>query len=90
MNKKELIEEIASSANVSKASAQAVLDAATDTIRKQLKKGDSVVLLGFGTFSVGKRAARTGHNPRTGKPIKIAAARVPKFKAGSKLKDYVN
>lgn len=90
MNKTELIEHIAKSADVSKAAATRALDALIGAVRTTLKKNGSVTLVGFGTFSVGKRAARTGRNPRTGEAIKIKAAKVPKFKPGKALKDAVN
>lgn len=90
MNKSELIEAIAKSANISKATAGDVLDATLSAIKIALKKGKSVTLVGFGTFKVGKRAARMGRNPRTGEAIKIKAAKVPKFSAGKALKDAVN
>ncbi len=90
MNKSELIDAIADSADISKASAGRALDSAVDAVKKALKKGDMVTLVGFGTFYVGKRAARTGRNPRTGTAIKIKAAKVPKFRAGKGLKDAVN
>jgi DNA-binding protein HU-beta len=90
MNKAELIDAIADSADLSKASAGRALDAAIGTITKALKKGDTVTLVGFGTFSVRKRAARTGRNPRTGEEIKIKASKVPGFKAGKALKDTIN
>ena len=90
MNKSELIEAIAKSADISKASAEKALDGALGAIKAALKKGSGVTLVGFGTFKVGKRAARTGRNPRTGEAIKIKAARVPKFSAGKALKDAVN
>ena len=90
MNKSELIEAIAKSADLSKAAAEKALDGALNAIKGALKKGSSVTLVGFGTFKVGKRAARTGRNPRTGEAIKIKAARVPKFSAGKALKDAVN
>ncbi len=90
MNKAELIDAIADSADLSKASAGRALDAALDTITKALKRGDSVTLVGFGTFSVRKRAARTGRNPRTGEMIKIKASKVPGFKSGKALKDALN
>jgi len=73
-----------------KAAAARALDATVDSIKKALKKGDTVSLVGFGTFKVGKRAARNGRNPRTGATIKIKAAKVPKFSAGKGLKDAVN
>lgn len=90
MNKSELIESIARSADMTKADATRALEATIDSIKTALKKGDSVALVGFGTFSVGKRAARTGRNPRTGEAIKIKAAKVPKFSAGKGLKDALN
>ena len=90
MNKTELIEHIAKHADISKAAATRALDAALGAVKTTLKKGGSVSLVGFGTFDVGKRAARTGRNPRTGKNIKIKAAKVPKFRAGKGLKDSVN
>ncbi len=90
MNKSELIDAIAKSADISKAAATRVLDATLDAIKKELKKGDSVTLVGFGTFKVGKRAARTGRNPRTGAAIKIKAAKVPKFSASVNLKDAMS
>ena len=89
MNKSELIDAVASNADVSKAVAGRILDAITGSVTKALKKGDTVALIGFGTFSVKKRAARNGRNPRTGATIKIAAAKVPAFKAGKTLKDSV-
>ena len=90
MNKSDLVDAIAKSADLSKANAARALDATVDTIKKALKKGDTVSLVGFGTFKVGKRAARNGRNPRTGATIKIKAAKVPKFSAGKGLKDAVN
>ena len=90
MNKQELIENIAESADITKASAGRALDSMIDSITRSLKGGDAVVLVGFGTFSVRDRAARTGRNPQTGAEIQIAAARVPAFKAGKALKDAVN
>jgi DNA-binding protein HU-beta len=90
MNKSELIEAVAKSADISKASAEKALDGTLTAIKGALKKGSSVTLVGFGTFRVGKRAARNGRNPRTGDVIKIKAARVPKFSAGKALKDAVN
>lgn len=90
MNKSELIDEIARSADISKAAAGRALDATVEAVKKSLKQGDSVTLLGFGTFLVEKRAARTGRNPRTGEAIKIKAAKIPKFRAGKGLKDAVN
>ena len=90
MNKSELIENIATSADISKASAAKAVDAAVETITSALKGGDTVSLVGFGTFATGSRAARTGRNPRTGETIQIKAAKTPKFKAGKALKDAVN
>lgn len=90
VNKSELIDAIAKSADLSKAAAGRALDAAMGAVKTALKKGDMVTLVGFGTFYVGKRAARNGRNPRTGETIKIKAAKVPKFRAGKALKDGVN
>ena len=85
MNKAQLIEAMASEAKITKAAAKSALDAFVNTTTKALKKGDRVALVGFGTFSIAKRAARTGRNPQTGKAIKIAAKKVAKFKAGAEL-----
>ena len=90
MNKSELIDQIAKSADISKAAAGRALDASIGAIKASLKKGQMVTLVGFGTFYVGKRAARVGRNPRTGAAIKIKAAKSPKFRAGKALKDAVN
>lgn len=90
MNKIELIEHVAKQADISKAAAGRALEAMVGGIRSALKKGNSVTLVGFGTFSVSKRAARTGRNPRTGASIKIKAAKVAKFRAGKALKDAIN
>ncbi|WP_372610885.1 HU family DNA-binding protein [Halomonas sp.] len=90
MNKSELIEAIAASADIPKAAASRALDAMVDSVTDSLKKGDSVSLVGFGTFAVKERAARTGRNPQSGQPIQISAAKVPSFKAGKALKDSVN
>jgi DNA-binding protein HU-beta len=90
LNKTELIEHIAHQADISKAAAGRALEALLGGIKASLKKGNSVTLVGFGTFVIGKRAARTGRNPRTNQPIKIKAAKVPKFRAGKALKDAVN
>ncbi len=90
MNKSDLVDAIAKSADISKAAAARALDSTVESIKKALKKGDTVSLVGFGTFKVGKRAARNGRNPRTGETIKIKAAKVPKFSAGKGLKDAVN
>ena len=90
MNKAELIDAVASSADLSKASATQAVDAVLDTITEILSKGDSVTLVGFGTFEVRARAARTGRNPQTGEEIQIKASKAPAFKAGKALKDAVN
>ncbi|UCG98088.1 MAG: HU family DNA-binding protein [Burkholderiales bacterium] len=90
MNKIELIEHVAKQADISKAAAGRALEAVVGGIRASLRRGNSVTLVGFGTFSIGKRAARAGRNPRTGAAIKIKAAKVPKFRAGKALKDAVN
>ena len=90
MNKSELIDQIAVSADLSKASAGRALDAAIAAVKTSLKKGEEVSLVGFGTFYLGKRAARSGRNPRTGASVKIDAANVPKFRVGKGLKDAVN
>ncbi|NVK11455.1 MAG: HU family DNA-binding protein [Gammaproteobacteria bacterium] len=90
MNKSELIDAIAESADLPKAAAGRALDATLAAVTNALKGGDQVVLVGFGTFSVKDRAARTGRNPQTGAEIQIAAAKVPSFKAGKALKDAVN
>jgi len=90
VNKQELIDTIAKSADISKAAAGRALDGAVTAIKASLKKGQLVTLVGFGTFYVGKRAARSGRNPRTGAAIKIKAAKVPKFRAGKALRDALN
>ncbi len=90
MNKTELIEHIAYNADLSKMGAARALEATLSAVRQTLKKGGTVSLVGFGSFSVSKRAARTGRNPRTGEAIKIKAAKVPKFTAGKALKDELN
>ena len=90
MNKTELIEAMTKANKLSKKDNEAALKAFVDTVSKELKKGGKVQLIGFGTFEVGKRAARTGRNPQTGAEIKIKAAKSPKFKAGKALKDLVN
>ena len=89
MTKEELIERISKDVSLSKADAGRVLNAVVDNIVKALKKGDKVTLVGFGSFSVSKRKARTGRNPQTGVAIKIAARKVPKFSAGKALKDAI-
>ncbi len=90
MNKTDLIDAIASAADLSKADAGRALDAVVDSITDTLKKGDPVSLVGFGTFQVKHRAAREGRNPQTGATIQIAATNVPSFKAGKAQKDAVN
>lgn len=90
MNKTELIDAVATAADLSKADAGHAVDAVVDTITGALKGGDSVTLVGFGTFLVRARAARTGRNPQTGAAIEIKAANAPAFKAGKALKDAVN
>jgi DNA-binding protein HU-beta len=90
MNKAELIEAMADAADITKAAAGKALDGMVDAIVDALKKGENVSLVGFGTFAVRERAARTGRNPKTGEEITIEASRVPAFKAGKALKDAVN
>ena len=89
MNKADLIEAVATSADLSKAAASRAVDSMTKAVTKALKKGDAVTLVGFGTFTVRKRAARKGRNPQTGEVIKIKATKAPGFKAGKALKDAV-
>ena len=90
MTKTELVAEISKATNISKKDTEATIKAFTDVVGKELKKGGKVQLIGFGTFEVAKRAARKGRNPQTGKEIKIAASKSPKFKAGAGLKNLVN
>jgi DNA-binding protein HU-beta len=90
MNKAELIESVSGSTGLAKAEATKAVEAVFDSITSALKSGDTVALLGFGTFVVKGRAARAGRNPRTGETIEIAASKVPGFKAGKALKDAVN
>lgn len=89
MNKAQLIEKIAAETKTSKAQAEAIFDSAVENIKKSVKKGDDVKLVGFGTFTKAKRKARMGRNPQTGKAIKIPAANVPKFRAGAEFKSLV-
>jgi DNA-binding protein HU-beta len=89
MNKAQLIEKIATETKVSKAQAEAILDCAIENIKKTVKKGDDVKLVGFGTFTKAKRKARTGRNPQTGKAIKIPASWAPKFRPGAEFKAMV-
>lgn len=90
MNKTEMIETVSKTADISKAAAGRAVEAMITAVRGSLKKGQMVTIVGFGTFYVGKRAARSGRNPRTGVAIKIKAAKVPKFRAGKALKDALN
>ena len=90
MNKTELIDYVAANADVPKAVAARALEATISAVKVTLKKGGSVSLVGFGTFAVGKRAARIGRNPRTGASIKIKSAKVPKFRPGKALEDALN
>lgn len=90
MNKSELIDRIAEAATLTKADAGRALDATVGAVTAALKSGDAVTLVGFGTFAVKERAARTGRNPQTGKEIQISASKTPSFKAGKSLKDAVN
>jgi DNA-binding protein HU-beta len=90
VNKNELVDAVASAANLKKSEATKAVDAVFDSITGSLKKGDEVRLVGFGTFTVSKRNASEGRNPRTGEKIQIAASKQPKFKAGKGLKDAVN
>ncbi|WP_440975587.1 HU family DNA-binding protein [Pseudoxanthomonas winnipegensis] len=90
MNKTDLIDSVSSEAELTKAEAARAVDAMINSVTKALKKGDAVTLVGFGTFQVRKRAARTGRNPKTGESISIAASKNPAFKAGKALKDSVN
>ncbi len=90
MNKAELIDAVAEGADLSKAAATRAVDTFIDAVTRALKQGDTVTIVGFGTFLVRDRAARTGRNPRTGETISIAASKVPAFKAGKALKDAVN
>jgi DNA-binding protein HU-beta len=90
LNKSQLVDKIADGAEISKAAAARALDSFISAVTDALKGGESVALVGFGTFSVRERSARTGRNPQTGKTIQIAAAKVPSFKAGKALKDSVN
>jgi DNA-binding protein HU-beta len=90
VNKQELVDQVAEVADLPKTKAQEAVEAIFDSIKKSLKQGDEVRLVGFGTFSVSDRAATTGRNPRTGEAIAIPASKQPKFKAGKELKDAVN
>ena len=90
MNKAELVDAVAGASNLSKADAGRAVDAVVESVTSALKRGEQVSVVGFGTFSVKHRAARSGRNPRTGETIQIAASNVPGFKAGKGLKDAVN
>ncbi len=90
MNKTELVAAMAEKAGLSKKDAEAALKAFTETVTDELKKGEKIALVGFGTFEVSERAAREGRNPQTGETMKIAACKAPKFKAGKALKDAIN
>lgn len=90
MNKTELITAIAESVDISKKDSEKALKAFVDVVTEELKKGEKVQLVGFGTFEVSERAAREGRNPQTGKTMKIEACKAPKFKAGKALKDAIN
>ncbi len=90
MNKTELIDAIAKDTGLTKKDSESALKSFIEVVSKELSKGHEVQLIGFGTFAVGKRAARTGRNPKTGEEIKIAASKTPKFKPGKALKDKVN
>jgi DNA-binding protein HU-beta len=90
MNKAQLVEQLASEMNLTKADCERVLDGTIEAIKKSVKKGDDVTLVGFGTFTRAKRKARTGRNPQTGEAIKIPASTVPKFRPGKAFKDYLN
>ena len=90
MNKNELINAVADKSGLTKKETEKVLKAFTETVTEELKKGDKVQMVGFGTFEVSERAARDGRNPRTGEPMSIEASRSPKFKAGKALKDAIN
>lgn len=90
MNKSELVAAMAGKAEISKKDAEAALKAFTDVVAEELKKGEKIQLVGFGTFEVSERAARTGRNPQTGAEMQIPASKAPKFKAGKALKDMMN
>ena len=90
MNKAELVAKVADKTGFKKKDAESVLKAFTDVVAEELKKGEKIQLVGFGTFEVSERAARTGRNPQTGAEMKIAASKAPKFKAGKALKDSIN
>jgi len=90
MNKAQLVEHLASQVNITKADCERVIDLAIESIKKSVKKGDDVTLVGFGTFTRSKRKARTGRNPQTGESIKVPACTVPKFRPGKAFKEFLN
>jgi len=90
MNKAQLVEQLAAEVNITKADCERVLDTAVESIKKAVKKGDDVTLVGFGTFTRAKRKARTGRNPQTGEAIKVPACTVPKFRPGKAFKEFLN
>ena len=90
MNKAELVAAVAEKAEISKKDAEAAVKAFTDVVAEELKKGEKIQLVGFGTFEVSERAAREGRNPQSGEPMKIEASKAPRFKAGKALKDMIN
>ena len=90
MNKAQLVEQLAAEVNITKADCERVIDTAIEAIKKSVKKGDDVTLVGFGTFTRAKRKARTGRNPQTGEAIKVPACTVPKFRPGKAFKEFLN
>ncbi len=90
MNKAQLVEHLASEVSITKADCERVIDSAIEAIKKSVKKGDDVTLVGFGTFTRSKRKARIGRNPQTGEAIKVAACTVPKFRPGKAFKEFLN
>jgi DNA-binding protein HU-beta len=90
MNKAQLVETLASEVNITKADCERLIDTMVETIKKTVKKGDDLTLVGFGTFTRSKRKARVGRNPQTGEAIKVPACTVPKFRPGKAFKDYLN
>ena len=90
MNKAQLVEQLASEVNITKADCERMIDTMIETIKKTVKKGDDLTLVGFGTFTRSKRKARTGRNPQTGEAIKVPACTVPKFRPGKAFKDFLN
>jgi len=90
MNKAQLVEQLASEVNITKADCERLIDTMIETIKKTVKKGDDLTLVGFGTFTRSKRKARTGRNPQTGEAIKVPACTVPKFRPGKAFKDFLN